>query len=178
MKNENHCIGTFWTEREIAVIDALSKKQELSHIATLRQALRNYQLIVDGVPALPDKADADFIGIPNVPTIVHHAERFNNAANIHAEDILPKVLELADSECGGSDTELIYELSRALRHFAESEIAWRNAHTPGVRAALGHMLKLVEDGVLVQYISGDMTKFTEQSARLKKVLKQAQEALA
>lgn len=50
------CIGTFWTEREIAVIDALSKKQELSHVAVLRQALRNYQLLVEGVPALPEKS--------------------------------------------------------------------------------------------------------------------------
>lgn len=55
--NDTHCIGTFWTEREISVIDALSKKQELSHVAVLRQALRNYQLIVDGIPRLPDKAD-------------------------------------------------------------------------------------------------------------------------
>ena len=53
---KNHCVGTFWTEQEIAVIDKLSKKQELSHVAVLRQSLRNYQLLVEGVPQLPDKA--------------------------------------------------------------------------------------------------------------------------
>lgn len=46
--------------------------------------------------------------------------------------------------------------------------------------ALGQMLKLVEDGVLVRNIQddGNMTAFVEQSARLARVLKQAQEALA
>src|SRR5690349_15055021 len=38
----HHCVGTFWTEQEIAVIEKLSKKQELSHVAVLRGALRNY----------------------------------------------------------------------------------------------------------------------------------------
>ncbi len=54
-EREGHCIGTFWTEAEVAVIDKLSKKQEFSHVAVLRQALRNYQLLVDGTPQLPDK---------------------------------------------------------------------------------------------------------------------------
>jgi DNA-directed RNA polymerase subunit RPC12/RpoP len=54
--NTFHCVGTFWTEKEISVIDQLAKKQELSHVAVLRQALRNYQLIIEGVPRLPDKA--------------------------------------------------------------------------------------------------------------------------
>ena|SRR6185312_3306215 len=58
---ESHCVGTFWTEREISVIDALSKKQGLSHAAILRQALRNYQLIVEGEPDLGRKF-ADAIG--------------------------------------------------------------------------------------------------------------------
>jgi len=52
----HHCVGTFWTEQEIAVIDKLSKRQELSHVAVLRGALRNYQLLIEGVPQLPDKA--------------------------------------------------------------------------------------------------------------------------
>lgn len=176
---DSHCIGTFWTEREISVIDALSKKQELSHVATLRQALRNYQLLIEGVPSLPDKA-ADFIGIPNVPAIVHQAERFANAANIHAEETLPRILELADSECGGEDAQLIYELAKAFRNFAEAEIAWRNAGYTNAKTALGHMLKLVEDGVLVRNVKddGNMTAFVEQSVRLTRVLKEAQEALA
>ncbi|HEX3156822.1 MAG TPA: hypothetical protein VHV32_19490 [Candidatus Angelobacter sp.] len=48
------------------------------------------------------------------------------------------------------------------------------------KAALGHMLKLVEDGVLVRNTKddGNMTAFVEQSVRLTRVLKQAQEALA
>jgi len=48
------------------------------------------------------------------------------------------------------------------------------------KAALGHMLKLVEDGILVRNTKddGSMTTFVEQSARLTRVLKQAQEALA
>lgn len=234
----NHCIGTFWTEREVAVIDALSKKQDLSHVATLRQALRNYQLIVEGVPDTGSKLKdetaipcpkcgqplkaveypsnsplnrdqwesqlpgdlfctchnnhkgnkpyayfwrSDFeIGIPNVPAMVHQAERFCNAANVHAEEMLPRILELADSECGGEDSQLIYELAKAFRNFAEAEIAWRNAGYTNAKAALGHMLKLVEDGVLVRNTAddGDMTKFVEQSARLARVLTQAQESLA
>jgi len=51
----SHCVGTFWTEEEIAVIDKLSKQQELSHVAVLRQALRNYQLSVEGVPDIGEK---------------------------------------------------------------------------------------------------------------------------
>lgn len=48
------------------------------------------------------------------------------------------------------------------------------------KAALGQMLKLVEDGVLVRNTKEDdsMTAFVEQSHRLTNVLKQAQEALA
>ena len=48
------------------------------------------------------------------------------------------------------------------------------------RAALGQMLKLVEDGILVRNIKddGDVNKYLEQSVRLAMVLKQAQEALA
>ena len=72
-------------------------------------------------------AEEERIGIPNVAAIVHSAERFHNMATAHAEELLPRILQLADSECGGSDAELIYELSRGLRAFAESEIAWRNA---------------------------------------------------
>jgi hypothetical protein len=47
------------------------------------------------------------------------------------------------------------------------------------KAALGQMLKLVEDGVLVRNIKddGSITAFVEQSTRLANVLKQAQEAL-
>jgi hypothetical protein len=55
---QGHCIGTFWTEQEIAVIDKLSKKQELSHVAILRGALRNYQLLVEGVPDIGEKQGA------------------------------------------------------------------------------------------------------------------------
>jgi hypothetical protein len=52
---ETHCVGTFWSEQEIAVIDKLSKMQELSHVAVLRQSLRNYQLLVEGVPDIGEK---------------------------------------------------------------------------------------------------------------------------
>jgi hypothetical protein len=48
--SESHCLGTFWTDREIAVINALAKRQDFSHVAVLRNALRNYQLAVEGIP--------------------------------------------------------------------------------------------------------------------------------
>lgn len=47
---ESHCLGTFWTDQEIAVIDTLAKRQDFSHVAVLRNALRNYQLAVEGTP--------------------------------------------------------------------------------------------------------------------------------
>lgn len=59
MTNDRHCIGTHWTEQEIAVIDALAKRQDFSHVAVLRNALRNYQLAVEGTPNVGDLAAQD-----------------------------------------------------------------------------------------------------------------------
>lgn len=75
----------------------------------------------------PHTVTPHVIDIPNVPAMVHHSERFDNMARACAEEVLPRILELADSGCGGSDENLIYELAEALKKFAESEIAWRNA---------------------------------------------------
>jgi len=80
-----------------------------------------------GLFFLGREPDEEYIGIPNVPAMVHTAERFRNMATACAEEVLPRILQLADSECGGSDEHLISELARAFENFAESEIAWRNA---------------------------------------------------
>jgi hypothetical protein len=64
-KKEAHCIGTFWTEKEIAIINELAQKQELSHIAVLRQSLRNYQLIATGAAELT--INGEFLGQLNKP---------------------------------------------------------------------------------------------------------------
>jgi hypothetical protein len=64
-----------------------------------------------------------------------------------------------------------------IRHFPTNE--WvQQSHA--ARSALGEMLKLVEDGVLVRTTKddGSMGEFVGQSVRLTRVLKQAQEALA
>jgi hypothetical protein len=63
-----------------------------------------------------------------------------------------------------------------MRHFPTAE--WvQQSHK--ARSALGQMLKLVEDGILVRNTKDDgkMTDFIEQSVRLTSALKAAQEAL-
>lgn len=70
----------------------------------------------------------------------------------------------------------VYEATMA---FIEIFLTQEQLRDTKARTTLGELLKLVEDGVLVQSMVAAQTEIVmEQSARLTRVLKEAQEALA